>query len=155
MNYPKYDFTENTQTTIFEFYSIGKYGVIEKIIKFTLTENEEVYNLGFGNKINIKGKDFSIDDSVISDNGDRDKVLATIAEAVYIFTEIHPDTYVYFTGNSESRNRLYRMAISNNFEELSMDFTIFGIVRNQVWSKTEAVPFNKAENFIGFLIKKK
>ena len=155
MEYPKYEFIENSEATIFEFDSVGRYGIIQKVVRFGITNNPQVYNLAFGNKINLKGKDFTIDDTVISDNGDRDKVIATIAEAVFVFTEINDDKYVYFSGNSVSRNRLYRMVISNNLKELSEKFLIFGIIEKGSEGKSQAMDFSSAIEFKGFLIKRR
>ncbi|RAJ04068.1 hypothetical protein LX64_02945 [Chitinophaga skermanii] len=62
--------------TIFEFFSIG-YKVIPKRIAFIPTEYAEVYNLVLGD-IDVDGE---INDFSVSDNGDRNKVLATVAYA--------------------------------------------------------------------------
>ena len=62
---------------ISEFVSIGRFGAIPKRIAFIPTVLPEVYNLAFGD-INDDG---TIDDYSISNNGDRNKILATIAEA--------------------------------------------------------------------------
>lgn len=62
---------------------------------------------------------------------------------------------MFFTGSSAARNRLYRIAISNNFEQLALNFHIFGIVEDKTLGKNIAVKFNSKINFIGFLIKRK
>jgi len=156
MNYPKYGLTSNNDFTVFKFISTGKNGIITKIIKFTKTNNEFVFNLGFGDKsILATDKDLVVDDIAISNNGDRNKILATIANAVFVFTKNYPERYVYFTGTTSVRTRLYRMVISNNFKELSSVFHIFGIVHDQKSNKNEAINFDHGKNFIGFLIKRK
>ncbi len=45
-------------------------------------------NLGFGDKDLQTGE---VDDTVISDNGDSQKVLATVAATVYAFTDKYPE----------------------------------------------------------------
>ena len=156
MDYPKYELFESVNSTIFEFTSVGNKGQITKIVKFTQTNNRLVYNLGFGDKVNPESSPaFAIDDFAISNNGDRNIILATIANAIYVFTEINNHSYVYFSGTSPSRIRLYRMAISNNFNELSLIFDIFGIVNDELSAKDKAVAFDPNIQFKGFLIKRR
>jgi len=156
MNYPKYGIASNHDFTIFKFISIGKNGVITKVIEFTKTNNGSVYNLGFGDRFDINTeKGFSIDDVAISNNGDRNKILATIANAIFVFTENYPERYVYFTGTTLVRTRLYRMVISNNIKELSSVFYIFGIVHDKLTGRDSAIDFDSDKNFIGFLIKRR
>ena len=157
MNYPKYDLTSSTNSTIFEFISSGTQGDIEKAIKYTVTKNPDIVNLGFGDKINSNEKDgtFDIDDLNITDNGDRNIVLATVVNATYTFTEIYPEKFVFFSGSCEIRTRLYRMAIATNYDELRKTFHIFGILQNPDTGNYYNIPFNSSTKFIGFLIKRK
>jgi hypothetical protein len=156
MNYPKYKLSANTDFTIYEFISIGKKGTIHKAIKFTRTSYDEIYNLGFGDVIEMhQTGDLSIDDTVKSDNGDIELVLATVAYSVYAFTELYPEKFILFLGSTPQRTRLYRMAIYKNMEEISKTFYIFGVVKND---KDELVniPFDPKDNNVeGFLIKRK
>ena len=71
----------------FEFVSEGK-RKINKVIKFTPIDVPNVCNLGFGDTDSETGL---IDDQITSNNGDTQRVLATVARAVWIFTEKHPD----------------------------------------------------------------
>ena len=68
---------------------------------------KDLFNIGFGDK-NLETGD--IDDKVVSNNGDSDKVLATVV--VYTFTDLNPETLIYATGSTKARTRLYRMGIS-------------------------------------------
>lgn len=86
------------------------------------------YNLGFGD-LDIETRE--INDEIITNNGDGQKVLATVVSTMYAFTGKNPDAYVYATGSSESRTRLYRMGITNNLEELKKDFYVFGLRNDQ------------------------
>jgi hypothetical protein len=45
----------------------------------------------------------------------------------YSFTGKYPHTWVFATGSTEVRTRLYRMGITNNLEELKKDFYVFGM----------------------------
>ncbi|NSL89328.1 hypothetical protein ECE50_020975 [Chitinophaga sp. Mgbs1] len=130
---------------IFEFFSIGPKGLIPKRIAFIPTEYPDIYNLVFGD-INMNDE---IDDYSVSDNGDRNKVLATVAYAVEIYLNKHPNRYVFFTGSTKERTRLYRMAIGLNFDELSSKFNIY------CQTDTGIIPFQKNIPITGLLIKRK
>ncbi|MFH7015446.1 DUF6934 family protein [Flavobacterium sp. FlaQc-47] len=157
MNYQKYDLKANSDFTIFEFISTGLRGDISKVIKYTVTNNPDLVNLGFGDKININNNNgtFDIDDINITDNGDRNVILATVANATYTFTKLNPDKFVFFSGSCDIRTRLYRMAITNNYKELTETFIIFGIIQNPDTAKYYNIPFNSSTKFVGFLIKRK
>jgi hypothetical protein len=82
----------------------------------------------------------------VSNNGDRDKILATIVDICYNYFELYPNHVITFTGENKARTRLYQMAISSYFDELSLDFHIYGEL-NKV---TE--PFRKNINYHSFYI---
>ena len=132
---------------VFEFVSMGKYGSIPKRIAFIPTELAEVDNLAFGD-INEDGE---IDDYSISDNGDRNKILATLAKVIELYTDKYPERWIYFRGSTKERTRLYRMAVGLNIEELTEKFEIFCEVDNG----TEFLPFQKNMQISAFLIKRK
>lgn len=143
-HYTSFDISSNA--SVFEFTSIGPKGEIKKIIQFSKTKAKNIFNLAFGN---IK-EDGSIDDVTTNDNKDRDKILATVAAVVYQFTEHYPERYVFFTGSSLERTRLYRMALTVNHDELANAFTIWGLREEGGFE-----PFEKSRSYTGFLIKRK
>jgi hypothetical protein len=57
---------------------------------------------------------------------------------------------IFATGSTKARTRLYRMGISNNLEEIQIDFEIFGLVGEKGWQ-----PFQKHIEFEAFLVKRK
>ncbi len=130
----------------FEFESEGKIGRVTKLVAFQPTNLKGVYNLAFGDKNADTGQ---INDKIITDNGDRDKVLATVAATVYAFTDKYPDSWVYLTGSTKSRTRLYRMGISRFFEELNKDFEVYGPL-DESWEE-----FKPNKEFEGFLVRRK
>lgn len=150
MKYEKYkDIVVSDDFMRFEFKSVGAKGEIIKIIAFTPTEIPGTYNLAFGNVL----EDGSLDDMAVDDNKDRNKILATVVLAIYLFSGIYPKRWIFFTGSSSERTRLYRMAISLNEEELLIDFEIIGIIeseKNYTYST-----FQKGVNYVGFLIRRK
>lgn len=76
---PRYEIKSDASFTIFEFTSVGKNGEISKIMQYSETNLKDFYNLGFGDKDLETGE---VDDKVISDNGDSQKVLATVIATV-------------------------------------------------------------------------
>jgi hypothetical protein len=145
--YDRYHFIDiSTDAASFEFTSSGPKGDIKKIIQFTQTKAKRVYNLAFGN---IK-ENGSIDDITTNDNKDRDKILNTVFAVVLDFTERFPDSYIFFTGSTKERTRLYRIAITLNHEELTQFFDIWGLYENDNFES-----FEKNKNYFGFLLKRK
>ena len=146
MKYEVYlDFKYTDDFDTIDFLSIGRYGPLSKRITFTRTELENTYNLAFGD---IDGND-NIDDYKISDNGDRDKVLATIAYVVGLYTDKYPERWILFRGSNKERTRLYRMAIGLNLEELAEKFDIYGLTQAGI------VKFSKNMEINAFLIRRK
>ena len=141
--YLGFEFTEDF--SVVKFTSIGRKGPIAKRISFTTTDLEHVYNLSFGDV----GKDGETNDFKVSNNGDRNKILATIFKAVDIYTEKYPNRWIYITGSTKERTRLYRMAIGVNLDELSQIFDIYA------FSNEEWVLFTKNMKIEAFLIKRK
>ncbi|GGB19580.1 DUF6934 family protein [Puia dinghuensis] len=133
--------------SIFEFISSGGQGNIRKQIWFQRTTVQNIYNLAFGD-LDAKGR---LDDAIISDNGDRNKILATIVRAVDLYTNRYPRRWIYFTGNAKGKTRLYRMAISLNLSELSAKFDIYCRVEGE----REFVHFKKDLIVTGFLVKRR
>ena len=123
MKIPFYKLKADRTLHIFEFTSTGPNGKIKKIIQFEETNTDDVYNLAFGD-INVKTG--TIDDTVISNNGDSLKKLRTVVEAISIFTKNYPTKWIYAEGSTKSRTRLYRMGISNNLYETRKHYIILG-----------------------------
>ncbi|HYV93279.1 MAG TPA: hypothetical protein VE978_16005 [Chitinophagales bacterium] len=122
--YEKYfSFDISEDSSLFEFVSVGPKGEIKIVVQFTPTKTKHVFNLGFGNLQN----DGTIDDHIVNDNKDRDKILATVAEIVFYFLSQYPNLTIGFTGSTENRTRLYRMAITLNYSELEQSFIIMGL----------------------------
>jgi hypothetical protein len=124
MNLPRYELKAEKSLLVYEFISEGSKGQIPKLIKFSETTLKGFYNLAFGYKNSETGE---LDDTVVSSNGDSEQVLATVVSAVYAFTSLQNDAWVYATGSTKSRTRLYRMGISKYYVEIVKDFYLFGM----------------------------
>jgi hypothetical protein len=124
----RYEIAAGENLTTFEFLSEGRHGQILKCIQFQKMNHINLYNLAFGDK-NIDTGQF--DDRIVTDNGDSDKVLATVVSAIYAFTNLYPKSWIYATGSSTSRTRLYRMGINKYYAIVVEDFEIMGQYRNE------------------------
>ena len=130
----------------FEFISEGPKGFITKVVRYSETNLKGVFNLGFGDKNKETGK---VDDLSITNNGDSQKVLATVAATLYIFTNNYADAIIVATGSTQARTRLYRMGITTNLETIEKDFIIYGLT-NKEWE-----PFRKGIKYEAFFVRKK
>lgn len=155
MNYNKYDACKSTDASLFQFTSTGTTGDIDKLVHYTVTKREDIYNLAFGDlKFNDETEEYFIDDIVVSGNGDIREVLATVAQTAYEFTETYPHIAIFFRGSDKRRTNTYKRAIQLNFVELSKEFDIFG-ARMDKEDNIIDYPFDYKEDFDGFLIKRK
>jgi len=141
MNLPRYEVETDQSSSIFEFVSEGIKGKIPKLIKYTETNIKGYYNLAFDDKDETTG---DIDE--ISNNGDAEKVLATVVATVFAFTAKNENCYVYARGSTKVRNRLYRMGITKFLSDIELDFVIYGL------SKDEWEPFEKGTDYDPFLV---
>ena len=146
MRNERYEIETTPSPATYTFVSEGRKGRITKIIKYVELENSGFYNLGFGDKL---GDTEDFDDKIVSNNGDRQKVLATVAATIYDFTDKNPTAFLVVKGSSLSRTRLYRINISNFWEEISRDFHVFGQL-NKRW-----YPFEHNQDYAVFLLKRK
>ncbi|MEL1242876.1 hypothetical protein AAEO56_01270 [Flavobacterium sp. DGU11] len=156
MKRPKYELSSNADFTVFGFVSTGAYGRIPKAIKYTPTLNKDVYNLGFGTIIsnNAETGELEIDDTSTNGNADLQMILATVFRSMHAFTEAHPKSYVLFGSSDPAKMRLYRMALSKNYNLVSKTFHLFGAVHNAKGQLVN-VPFDLKANVEGFFIKRR
>lgn len=146
MNLDRYKFEINKSSTEFTFISEGHLGRIEKAIQYEEIQ-KGFYNLGFGDVNPITRE---IDDTIVTNNGDMTKILATVAYSLYVFTSKNPNVWIYVTGSSQSRIRLYRMAINKYIQEIEKDFVIYILLEDGEW-----YPFKPNTNNSAFLIQRK
>jgi hypothetical protein len=67
-----------------------------------------------------------------------------------LFYRKNPNAWIYVTGSSQSRIRLYRMAINKYIEEINKDFIIYTSLEDGEW-----YPFESSTNNQKFLIQRK
>src|SRR4051794_25370940 len=146
MKIAKYQLTAGHELLIYEFISEGKKGQISKRIQFTLVNRQGIYNLAFGDKDPNTGE---IDDKVVSNNGDSEKVLGTVVSAVFAFLDQYPNAWVFAAGSTVSRTRLYQMSITRYYNEIKDDLEIYGQIEDE-WH-----PFEKNKDYLAFLARRK
>jgi hypothetical protein len=91
----------------------------------------------------------SFDDSTVSDNGDKNKVLSTVFQILSYFLSLYSDSTVLFAGSSPSRTRLYQITISIEFEKATQIFNTSGFYGDSF------EPFIKNKSYEAFAISKK
>jgi len=147
MNLDRYTCFTNNDFLDYEFFSEGPKGKVKKVVRFSKIEDDPiVYNMGFGDEDPDTGE---INDLAITNNEDRDLVLATVANTIIDFGNHYGNHYIYAKGSTPSRTRLYQMGIASLLEEIRMDFDIYGL-KNENWHD-----FKKDVNYEAFLVKKK
>lgn len=143
MNNEQYDLRAKPDAMTFEFTSVGPKGEIPKMVIYSKTPIENLYNLAFGDKDVQTGV---VDNFVVTDNKDSLKVLATVAFTVYEFTRQYPNALIFATGSTNARTRLYQIGISNNLATITKDFDVLGL-KNDIWEY-----FEKNTQYDAFII---
>ena len=143
MENERYELKVKSDTMSFRFTSISPKGEIPKLVVYAKTPTKGLYNLGFGDEDINTG---TINDLVVTNNEDSQKVLATVASTVYEFVKKYPRAWIVATGSTRARTRLYQMGISNNLKEISIDFNVLGR-KHGIW-----YVFEKNVEYDAFLI---
>ena len=145
MHLEKYSLSVKPELGHYEFYSEGPKGSIKKVVVYSPMQDvgENVFNLGFGDW--HEGKQ-GIDDLIVTDNGDREKVLSTVAATILHFVNLRPGSIIFITGSTQSRTRLYQIAINTFYKEITIDFKIYGYLADE-WDV-----FTKGKKYTAFLV---
>ncbi len=141
-----YHLRSTAKELTYEFDSVGPKGTVIKVVTYREINVKNVYNLGFGDKDPDTGY---VSDLAVTNNNDSQRVLATVARTLYLFTERYPDAIIIATGSTEARTRLYRMGITNNLEAAEQDFDILG------QTATDWEPFRKDIIYYAFSVRRK
>lgn len=149
MGHPSYSFSCN-KASRYTFTSEGKRR-IEKIVEFTPTNINDIFNLAFGDV----SPDGAINDLANSNNGDMLKVLSTIIHILEDFTTRYPHAGVFFSGSTDERTLLYMRVIKTYSTAFRTAFDIRAIIKSECGYRQIAFvePLPDAE-YIAFLIKR-
>lgn len=129
----------------YKFLSEGPNGAIKKVVQYQKID-EGIYNLSFGD---WNESEQSIDDSIRTNNKDRDKVLATVASTIMDFMKYHPEAIIAAKGSTPARTRLYQIGIANNWHSIKEKFYVEGLY-NGKWE-----PFKSGRNYQAFSLQAK
>ena len=127
---------------VYEFFSEGPKGTIKKVVVFDELR-PGIFNLAFGDWDDTMQQ---LRDDVISNNGDREKVLATIAHIVVHFISHHPNAQLYAEGASKAKTRLYQMGINAHWDEIGQLFDVKGFAEDK-WEQ-----FQRNKNYEAFYL---
>ncbi|TAF72963.1 MAG: hypothetical protein EAZ53_14335 [Bacteroidetes bacterium] len=145
MKAESYKLSSDDSKLVFSFFSIGKRGIIPKVVVYEPID-DMVFNLAFGD-FNIETK--TLDDLIVSNNGDTRKVLSTVINTLYYFFENHPNALVLLKGSTELRTKLYQRIIKTYKSDFDNKFVITGMLSEV--DKFKTIDFN--ENYVQFCIK--
>ena len=125
MNLDTYNYKTHESILGFEFYSEGPNGRVKKIVRFSPQHSNGItyFNLTFGD---WNENNNQIDDRAITNNQDRNKILATIASIVLDFTSHFPDVIIYAKGSTPARTRLYQISLAVNWQEIDRMLFVYG-----------------------------
>lgn len=76
-------------------------------------------------------------------------MLATVVATIYAFTDKNKDAWIYATGSTKARTRLYRIGIAKYLEVVQNDFEILGELEED-WEI-----FQKDKEYLGFIVRRK
>ncbi len=120
-----YPFRFSSSLLAYGFQSIGKQGVINKIVIFDRIEKNR-YNFGFGDFLDGK-----IEDKIVSNNDDLVMVISTVAACAYDFFERYPKAVLEIQAVDERRLNLYNRIFKNRHLEMQDLFVIEGYMDGQ------------------------
>ena len=148
MNLERYDYERKRTYKEYFFYSEGPKGRVLKVVRFDLiyAYPHSYYNLVFGDWNKERSE---IDDISVTNNGDAEKVLATVAYIVLNFTDIFRNAPVYAIGSNSARSRRYQIGINKFWHEIEKIFYVYGRIGG-LWES-----FQKNTNYDAFFIVRK
>ncbi len=125
MEKPIYAIEKSSKGLWYEFESVSNDRTIKKVVcYYPFKANPDLFELSFGDLED----DGTINVFAVSNNRDMALILNTVIGTLDLFFELYPQKSVLFTGSSESRNRLYRAAISKALQSsYSQKYQVLGI----------------------------
>lgn len=100
----------------FWFVSNGRKNILKCVQFDVMDSNRNYFHLSL---LDYDENSGLLRDDVVSNNGDTFKVLWTVLHCAQLFITRFPDAKITFTGNSSSRDRLFRRQINSNLTEVS------------------------------------
>jgi len=145
MNEDSYEFTLSRTEYRYEFVSISAKKNVRKVVLFSQTSSVNTYNLALLDLLDTG----ELSDMTETNNNDFVIVMATVFKIVIDFFDKLPGSNVVFGGSDDRRQRLYRIIIGRELEEITKTFDMYGIFGNMI----EKFESNKIYDL--YLIKKR
>lgn len=151
MHLDKYAYTANSQYTHFTFESVGPNGVIKKAVEYVRLSS--LPTLGGNSAINIVFGDWDkenglIDDTTVSNNKDKDKILATVASTIVTYIKKNEGWLpIHAIGRTPAKTRLYQMGINAHLPEIEKLFWVYGYKERKWMEFRSGINY---EAFLGF-----
>jgi hypothetical protein len=124
-----YPFQSDDDRLYFEFLSVGPKKIIRKAVYFTLINTEvNLYNLSLVDILS----DGTHCDIAVSNNGDFEKVMSTVAGCIAVFFQQYPAARIYIKGSSPSRTRLYRIVFTKELLRIRKNYELYGATESVV-----------------------
>ena len=144
----RYEYKKSGTFGQYYFHSNGPKGRIRKVVFYRhmgKVNGFYYYNVGFGD---FEPKSGKINDLIVTDNKDREKILATVVATAMDFTRTIRKCTLIVRGSTPARTRLYQMKISVYYDNISELFEIEGET-GKGWEK-----FERGKNYSGFRFKR-
>jgi hypothetical protein len=100
----------------FWFVSNGRKNILKCVQLDVMDSNRNYFHLSL---LDYDENSGLLRDDVVSNNGDTSKVLWTVFHCTQLFITRFPNAKITFTGNSSSRDRLFRRQINSNLPKIS------------------------------------
>lgn len=121
MIHESYPLITDEKREVFIFESVGPKGRVRKIVIFDQIR-ADLWNLGFGDLL-----EQGWDDAVITNNGDLVRVISSVAQATYKFSEKWPERKILISPVDEKRKQLYNTIFKRRYHEIMAIFEIKGL----------------------------
>lgn len=106
-----------------------------------------MWNLGFGDFDVMTG---AVSDSIISNNGDGKKVMATVVKTLLDFFSQRPQETVIFTGSDERRTLVYNRVVRQYYVDFSDRLLINELTEQGIEEAIET-----SVDYIAFIVRSK
>jgi|GEM_PF-5546426 len=106
---------------------MGKQGNVLKLTAFQRMQ-EHLYNMAL---VDYDLETEEGNDSIVTNNQDMPKVLATVARILFDFLTCLPHVAVLIEANSEIKKKLYNRLIKNNLQSIPIDCEVLGVLPNE------------------------
>ncbi len=141
MNQSFYNFTIGADALRFTFISEGPRPV-EKVVLYTDTDWPDFYILSLADL----EPDGELNYLSARNNGDLERIMATVAQTLLAFFAHYPAAQVAFAGSTPSRTRLYQIVLARELQAASDKFVISGLLNEAI------VPFVTNQTCDGFVV---